>query len=384
MSDEQIYRGRGSDVPYQDLMDFINYVFGGSDPTRDLRALLPKIFEPQHNPSAHNFVVIEDNKVKATAGLYSSSICIGTEELHCGGVGNVAVHPYSRSKGYMKSCMNMALDEMIKQDIDFSILSGQRQRYQYFGYENVGVIYKATINESNLRHVFREESFNELEIKELSEDDIDLMNEIVELHSSRKIKVKRPVNEFYNIATSWKSQIRAYFKNNELLGYLIDNNREIRELTLADSSYFNDIIRNDVKEYGKFTLTIPSWDKAMLNSALLSCESLSLHTSDMYNIFNYEKVVRSLLKLKTQVERLADGELKVYIHGYKADVKLKLTVKDNTSEVSVFDGDCDIELSHLDAMSLIFGIYSPFSEKLEPFTKSWFPLPLHIEPSDNV
>ena len=39
---------------------------------------------------------------------------------------DAAVHPYERSKGYMKKLMHMAVDDMIRKQIDYSFLSGIR------------------------------------------------------------------------------------------------------------------------------------------------------------------------------------------------------------------------------------------------------------------
>jgi hypothetical protein len=104
----------------------------------------------------------------------------------------------------------------------------------------------------------------------------------------------------------------------------------------------------------------------------------------MFNILNYKKVTGAFLKFKTTRETLADGTLTLFIHGYAGDCKIKLTVENNTASVEDFDGDCDLELTHMEAMQFLFGLYSPYTRKLEPAMRSWFPLPLYVDSADHV
>lgn len=140
MADTIIYKGRGNAEMYDDYMDFINYVFGFNGNEQDFKKLLPKLYNPECDPCYNNYVVTENGKLKAAIGAFDSEVAVGGEVLKCRGIGNVAVHPYSRSKGYMIDCMNMALSDMVKDGVDYSILGGQRQRYNYFGFDYIGVL----------------------------------------------------------------------------------------------------------------------------------------------------------------------------------------------------------------------------------------------------
>ncbi|MCR5683708.1 MAG: GNAT family N-acetyltransferase, partial [Clostridiales bacterium] len=102
MSDPILYKGRGTPEMYDDLMDFMNYVFGFNGNEKDFKKLLPKLYKPEYDPCHSNYVVTENGKLKAAIGAFDSDLSVDGEILRSRGIGNVAVHPYSRSKGYMK------------------------------------------------------------------------------------------------------------------------------------------------------------------------------------------------------------------------------------------------------------------------------------------
>lgn len=381
MSDPIIYKGRGYPEMYDDLMDFMNYVFGFNGNGEDFKKLLPKLYNPECDPCHANYVVTENGKLKAAIGAFDSTLDVDGEQLHCRGIGNVAVHPYSRSKGYMIDCMNMALHDMIEDGVDYSILGGQRQRYGYFGFDAVGAEYNVEISGTTLRHSFRGVPFTELEIRDVKAGDTEIIEKMQKLHESRPLRTVRPLEKFFDVARSWLAPVRAIFKDGEFIGYFI---KDLQELTLTDMSYFNDVVRNYVKNYGSVDISIPQWDHATLEAAMKICEGTDIGTCDMFNVFNYRHVTDAFLKFKTKIEKIADGTLTLFIHGYAGDCKIKLTVENGTASVEDYDGECELELEHKEAMQLLFGIYSPHVRTLKPEIRSWFPLPLYVEKADHV
>lgn len=381
MTDPIIYKGRGYPEMYDDLMDFMNYVFGFNGNSSDFKKLLPKLYNKECDPCYANYVVTENGKLKAAIGAFDSVLNVGGEELICRGIGNVAVHPYSRSKGYMIDCMTMALSDMIRDGVDYSILGGQRQRYGYFGFDAIGPEYKIPINSTNMRHVFRDVPFTELEIRDVKADDIELLDKMFELHNSRPLHTVRSREKFFDIARSWRKPVRAILKNGTFIGYFCGS---LCELTLTNMTDFNDVIRNYIRNYGDVTMDIAAWDTEMIEAAMAICEYTEVGTCDMFNIFNYKKFVGAFLRFKTTLETLADGTLTLFIHGYAGDCKIKLTVENNTAVVEDYDSECDFELDHKEAMQLIFGLHSPYTRQLKPAVRSWFPLPLYVESADHV
>ncbi len=383
MSEPIIYKGRGYPELYDDLMDFMNYVFGFNGNSSDFKKLLPKLYARDCDPCYANYVVTEDGKLKAAIGAFDSVLNVNGEQLVCRGIGNVAVHPYSRSKGYMIDCMNMALSDMIRDGVDFSILGGRRQRYGYFGFDAIGAEYNVSINRTNMRHVFRNVPFTELEFVNVGADDTELLDKMFALHNTRPLHTERSREKFYDIARSWCKPVRAILKEGEFIGYFCG---DLCELTLCDMSDFNDVIRNYINEYGDVTLDIAAWDKPLIEAAMAVCEGTEIGTCDMFNILNYKRFVGAFLRFKTSFEVIADGTLTLFIHGYAGDCKLCLNVCDNVATVTELDpaAECELELTHKEAEQLLFGLYSPYTSRLSPELRSWFPLPLYVENADHV
>ena len=56
----QIYKGIGTDhCDHEDLIDFLNYVFGMNGFDSGFYRLLPKLYRPAFRPEDHNFIVTE-------------------------------------------------------------------------------------------------------------------------------------------------------------------------------------------------------------------------------------------------------------------------------------------------------------------------------------
>lgn len=381
MSESIIYKGRGNPEMYDDLMDFLNYVFGFNGNESDFKKLLPKLYNPECDPSYANYVVTENGKLKGAVGAFDFSQYVSGETLKIRGIGNVAVHPYSRSKGYMIDCMNMALSDMVKDGVDFSILGGRRQRYNYFGFESIGTEYSLHINSNNIRYVYGDSPFDELEFKNVTADDSDLLDKMYALHHSRPQHVIRPREKFFDICRSWRDPVVAVLRGGEFIGYFIGG---ISELVLADPADFDDFIRTYVRRRGNVTLHVPAWDTEIIDRAAAICEEMDFRHCDMINIFNYKHVLSAFLKFKSSLTTLADGEITVKIHGYAGDESLLIYVENGVPYVEKHDGDCDFELEHREAMTFFFGIYSKNRAQFQPQIRDWFPLPLFVENADRV
>lgn len=98
----QIYKGIGTDhCDHEDLIDFLNYVFGMNGFDSGFYRLLPKLYRPAFRPEDHNFIVTEDGKLRAAVGSYPIALSVAGHELSAAGIGNVAAHPFHRGKGWL-------------------------------------------------------------------------------------------------------------------------------------------------------------------------------------------------------------------------------------------------------------------------------------------
>ena len=99
----EIYRGLAAGhCGHEELIDFLNYVFGMNGADSGFYRLLPKLYKPENRPEDYNYVVLEDGKLRAAVGAYPIELEVAGHVLRGAGIGSVAVHPFHRRKGYME------------------------------------------------------------------------------------------------------------------------------------------------------------------------------------------------------------------------------------------------------------------------------------------
>ena len=106
---KNVFCGLGKDVPYTAFMNLLDVSFGHASFEKGFIGLLPKLYREHLRPQDQNYVVLEDGEPVAAVGAYNHEIRVCGRVLPCRGIGNVAVHPNHRSKGYMNLAMDAAM-----------------------------------------------------------------------------------------------------------------------------------------------------------------------------------------------------------------------------------------------------------------------------------
>ena len=291
----KIYKGRGNGIDREDYLDFINYVFGFNGNDTDFLKLLPKLYKPEYQPCENSYVVTENGKLKAAIGVFVREQSVCGETLFVHGIGNVAVHPYARSRGYMRELMHMAIDDMIASGADYSDLGGRRQRYGYFSYESAEPVWEFTIDQTNARHCFRDMPPHEIAFREVTDPDDPVIDKMVALHEKQPLYMKRDRAAFLDICRSWSKKLYEITDGKYgFAGYRIG---EMDELILTDESEFYAVVRAYLKEHRDMHLNVPLYNTDRIAAASLICEHSALHDDARCTIFHFEKVVRAFMKL---------------------------------------------------------------------------------------
>lgn len=384
-----VRHGKGDISMQDDYMDFINYVFGFNGTTSDFYKLLPKLYKPEFNPAASSYVTLENDKIKAVVGAYD--IELETEDgdkLLCRGLGNVAVHPFSRSKGYMRKLMEMSIEDMIADGVDFSALGGRRQRYNYFSYERGGKTHIFSFNEDNMRHTFGKVREHRFEIKKVCANDNAALDAIADLCSKLPLRAIRERAKLFDILSSWAAKVYAAYNGDEFVGYAVIKNKdsvtEILTVNDEDLAHMLVCLYDAVKKEGNLSVSIPPFLTKNLETLFSFCERVTLHTNEMYSVFNYKKVCAALLKLKAKYDVLPDGEVVIEIDGRAKKERLLFKVENGNTLVEDTDREPDAYLSHLEAENIIFAHISFARRRMPAVAQNWFPLPLWVFSADMV
>ncbi len=391
MNDQHLYCGLGTHIPYEDFMHLINLTFGFSTPEEQFLGLLPKLYREERRPQDHNYVVTEDGILAAAVGAFDHTVAVMGRTLPCRGIGNVAVHPDHRSRGYMKMTMEAALDDMVRDGIVLSALGGRRQRYQYFSYDKCGPCHTFVVTADNLRHTYG--TLDAPAVARRVTDGSDaVLSAVKVLSDAAPVAPNRALSDFFDIACTWHAELWVVTdaQDDTLLGYaIVEPNGFVTEVRTADPADFMALIRTlfATLERGSITVRLGVFEPAYIAALSPIAEGCQTGCSMSYSVLDYARVIDAFWALEASYRRLADGSLTLWIHGHTRDERLTLTVRDGTTVVSEVDEHTpvDLELSHLDAMNLIFAPLSPERDASEnPLLRDWFPLPLWIYRADEV
>lgn len=387
-----IYKGVASGkCDNESLVDFLNYVFGMNGDKASFYKLLPKLYKPEYHPEDYNYIAMEDGRLRASVGAYPFALKVSGETLRGIGIGNVAVHPMHRSKGYMIDCMKLALDEAIKNGADFAALGGKRQRYSYFGFEPAGVCGAFILYNHNLKHVYGSINADTgFTAKEISATDSAELEKIKALSSSRDYSPARDNANYFDIISSWNSKVYVVNdKAGEFAGYFIYGGDEgafnVMEIDCTKEENAVPVLRTCFEVIGgeSISLDIPEINKAFYDLLSDIAEGVTLSNTEHFCVYNYKKVMSATFKLKAGYTKLCDGEFSVEIDGMAGKEKLLISVKNGVPSVSAYEGDCDLKFTHRQAMGVFFGLAVPEKKLLPPCVAGWFPLPLNTYGVDN-
>ncbi len=365
----------------EDIIDFINYVFSNAHNPHDFKTLLPKIYSDKYDYSDEHYIAKEDGKIKACVMLHKTEQKILDTTLKVGGIGSVSVHPYSRSKGYMKHLMAMALDEL-KSDLDIGFLGGQRQRYEYFGFEPAGIMFSFKVDMTNVRHAYNTVDNADINIKKVNETDTEIIKCMQSLQSTQSISGVRPLEYFYDIMSSWHNELYSVYFKDRIIAYASIRGNSVLELILEQSKYIKPVIKSIVNDTikGSVTFSADVFNKDILNELSDVCENYTVGVNESYLINNYPKVIEAYLKLKSQTEQLENGALTI-----KIDEKCyEICVNDKDIKIIETENQADISLTSLEALQQLFSPICGYSNKinLPSFAKTWFPIGLYINSND--
>lgn len=379
----ELYYGCGSQDQFDEYIDFINYVFGFNGNEEDFKRLLPKLFQSDWNPMPGTYLVTDHDRIKAAVGVYEGEVTAGGMTLRTAGIGNVAVHPYERSKGYMKKLMHMAVDDMIRNQIDYSFLSGIRQRYNYFSFEKAGVCYYFGLDKTNIRHVFGDVKAP-YQMKMVEADDDAALDTIEKLIRSKSYVPERRRKDLHRILCSWYARPFIFLDGERIAGYCVINENEVTEILAEQDEDFMKIIRTIAAEKNEITVLLPDYLTTYKEALENVAEQIRVGSGVMFSVFCYQRVIQAFMKLKAGYTVMPDGTFTVRIHGRAREEILTITVKNQEMTVTESMAEPMTELSHLEAMRFFFAPICEKRRQMPSFVQCWFPLPLWIYAADNV
>ncbi|GHT65355.1 hypothetical protein FACS1894110_07030 [Spirochaetia bacterium] len=383
---------KASPADYDEVIDFGNYVFSASRSPHDFPAMLPKLYRREYFPEGIHYLAREEGKIRAAIGAYPLSLHICDDTLPGRGIGMVSVHPYARSRGYMRTLMGLALEDMRRDGIVFSCLGGQRQRYEYFGYTSAGTQPVFECRKANIRHILGRDFVSGFSLRPISAGDTGLLDEMYRLHEAKTARVERRWEKFFDILSSWNGRIYAVLKGEAFFGYLVyyPEPGEVGEINLIDNSRSAEVIgllldlQGKTNDRDRVSVMAQPHETDKLAALSRFAEEGQFRSAYSFNIFDYPRFLSALLKLKCRDQNVPDGSWTVRIEGQET---LCIAVSRGSPSVSKTNAGPAATLSHPEAMEFFFSFTAPLVSPIirgNPFLQSLLPLPLSFELADGV
>ena len=274
-----------------EIVEFIDYVFSKAHRPHDFASLLPKLYGEGGDGAVHHFVVREDGKLAATVLAYPMTLHIGKTPLTVLGVGSVSTHPRMRGRGYMQLFMDAVDARARETDAAFAVLGGQRQRYQYFGYDYCGYQLHGQFTPDNARHALRSLDTADDELIPMTRAHVP---QAIALLERQPCFCGRCGEAYLDILRSWNNEPFALLKGGKPAGFGALRRNEgschIAELLLEDEADFPAAMKLLCARYGALTLCAAPWQRSRAKWISSVCEEFAVQPNSMFKFYQMERV----------------------------------------------------------------------------------------------
>lgn len=374
---------RAEPSEYTELMAMLDEVFGfPSERTQGFSELLPKLYKKEYSPCENNLVMFLDGKPVGAVGMYERTLIVGDETLKSVGIGNVACRKEFRGSGIMTELMKKAVSEIISSGAQLSDLGGKRHRYAHFGYECAGRVYNFEVSKDSVKHMGKENMPDDLVCVPIEE----YLNDAELLYSKKTCRADRS-GKFADIIFSWCAKPVAILRNGEFCGYAVVNGDKIGEISLCDPKDLGGAIRALLEICGgNIIVSIHETEADIMREIYGLFDGFKICSNEQISVIKHRETAFAYLKYLNSEKKLPDGKLSLYVHGIGGDESFTLFVQNGTvgvRDVDRSDG-IPIELMQTEAVSFLYGSYSPKRSSLDTAVESWLPLPLYFSSPDTV
>lgn len=276
------------------------------------------------------------------------------------GLGTVCVDKVHRNKGVMQEMFNFIVEDL-EPNYDIIYLSGDKARYEKFGYYKSGA--KCILR-------LKAKNFFDLDITNVAV--FDISNDIekldtVDLAVKKAFRSQDSLNDILK-----KADHNVYLvKENKDVSYAIYNKiaNEVVELigNINEKKVLKALLKENNKEDIYYSLDVKK-AKALYNYA----DNYGITNLVNLKVVNYQKVISELL---LAVKDKKNGSLELRF----VDKTLKITVNGKTVKVTMNEEINDVPFTEQEIIDILFGNINFVSEKIAldvNLISSWFPLPL--------
>jgi len=281
-----------------EIIDFIDYVFSKAHRPHDFASMLPKLYGENGDAAQHHIVVREDGKIAATLLCYPVKLNAGGKEYMTLGIGSVSTHPRLRGRGYLGQMMALADSRAKELGAACAVLGGQRQRYQYYGFDHAGYQLRAQLETVNVRHALRDVQTDRWRIIPMEQAHV---SPAIALMERQPCWCVRGEEAFADILRSWYNKPFAVLKDGVFAGYgTLRKNPDachVAELLLQDEADFAAVMKLLSGMHGDLSICAAPWERTRARWLSTVCEEYSVSPAAQIKVYDVSQVDEICKKL---------------------------------------------------------------------------------------
>ncbi len=261
----------------------------------------PQIYNnPNKNYANIHFLAYNDkNQPVAVVGNLIDKIIINKNPYKFSRLGTVGTIPDYRGQSYMKSLMSATNQEDLENEVVFSVLTGNRERYNHYKYERIGLTANYEFNKNQTKYLKHNQNIS---IKPFKEE---FLETIYNIYRKNELFVLRDIFEFKLSLNNSHTKLYAICDSDKIVGYFAIKNRSIIEINVTSSKYIEPTIcqilldeKITTKEHNytiKIIETLLHKHNCYIFDKLADFKTLSEHMC--LKIYNFEKFVEMIVYL---------------------------------------------------------------------------------------
>lgn len=302
----------------------------------DFKQIMPKVYDADRDYSDMHFVAEDamSKEIIAVAGNLISEMEIDGKSYKYSILGSVSTIPSEQKKGYMKKVIDAVDQECKDEHVVFSMLVGDRKRYNYFNYEICGFRYEYVFSSRRYHDFYSSDilvsSFEEEDLDDVY--DVYLDTQVLHLRDKEHfaISFKDPRKKLYTVR----------YKGN-IVGYFCTKAERILEFGLRDLSILSLVITAICRKLGyeKISFVISPLNKDTIFAFDRIAEDKICNDKINVKVYDTHKFLEMLIAINLKVRDIKNMTDIIRIDG----VTYRIDTTDGKVTVEEVDERCKKE-----------------------------------------
>ena len=299
----------------------------------DFRQVMPKVYDTDIDTSEMHFVAedVVSKEIIAVAGNLINELNIDGKSYKYSILGSVSTIPQEQKKGYMKKIIEAVDQECKDEELVFSMLVGDRKRYNYFNYEICGFRYEYVFSSKRYQDYYSAD----VRVSSYKEEDLDGVYSAYQKTQALNLRDKE--HFFISFKDPRKRLYTIRYKEN-IVGYFCTKADKILEFSLTDLNILSLVITAICRKLGyeKISFIISPLNKETIFAFDKIAEDKICNDKINVKVYNIKKFLEMLVTINLKVRNIKDVTDVIRIDGvtYRIDTTGgKVSVEETNDKV---------------------------------------------------